>query len=70
MSKIIKKPHVIHSIRVSINGKINGRDRSINHLFAKYLRVDQVSKVNQLFLKIDYALMQAKSLYGSFGIRI
>jgi hypothetical protein len=63
-------PKIIDSIRISINGKINGKDRSSNFLIYKYYKDKQIAKIYWIILKVDYGLIQAKSMYGSFGIRI
>ncbi len=63
-------PRVIDSIRISINGKINGKDRASNFLMYKYYKDKQIAKIYWLILKVDYGMIQAKSRYGSFGIRI
>jgi len=60
----------IDGFRISINGKINGKDRAINYLFYKDYKINQISKINWLDLKVDYSLIQADSWYGSFGIRV
>ena len=63
-------PMLIDGIRISINGKINGKNRSTNHLIYKYYKDLQITKLYWITLKVDYSLIQAKSMYGSFGIRV
>jgi hypothetical protein len=60
----------LDGFRISINGKINGKDRAVRYLFYKDYKKNQISKVNWIDLKVDYSVMQADSLYGSFGIRV
>jgi hypothetical protein len=36
---------LIDGLQISVNGKINGRDRSINHLIYKYYKDMQISKL-------------------------
>jgi ribosomal protein S3 len=68
---LYKKPFVVDGIRISVNGKINGRDRSINHLiFKTSLKDNQLTKIDWLCLKVDYSCIQAKSRYGSFALRV
>lgn len=63
-------PRIIDSIRISINGKINGKDRANTFLIYKYYKDKQIAKIYWIILKVDYGMIQAKSRYGSFGIRI
>lgn len=67
---MINNPIRIDGFRIGINGKINGRDRSINFLMYKYFRDSQVTKILPIFLKVDYSLSFANSKYGVFGIRV
>jgi hypothetical protein len=60
----------LDGFRISINGKINGKDRAIRYLLYKDYKQNQISKINWLDLKVDYSLMQSDSWYGSFGIRV
>lgn len=63
-------PRHIDGFRISINGKINGRNRAIRYLFYKYYKKDQISKIHWIDTKVDYSLVGADSWYGSFGIRV
>jgi hypothetical protein len=60
----------VDGLRIGINGKINGRDRAINYLIYKYYKDKQISKIHQIYLKVDYSLSFANSKYGVFGIRV
>lgn len=67
---LTENPIKIDGFRIGINGKINGRDRSINYLIYKYFKGMHISKIHQIYLKVDYSLSLANSKYGVFGIRV
>ena len=67
---LINDPARVDGIRISVNGKINGRDRSINYLICKFYKDLQSTKVHPIFLKVDYSLSFANSKYGIFGIKV
>jgi ribosomal protein S3 len=67
---MINNPARLDGIRISINGKINGRNRSINYLIQKLYKDSQITKFHPIFLKIDYSMSLANSKYGVFGIRV
>jgi len=60
----------LHTIKISINGKVNGRDRSINYIFFKKVKDKQKPRTHQLYLKINYGFREALSKYGVFAIKI
>jgi len=60
----------IHTIRVSVNGKINGRNRSINYLFFKKVKDKQKPRVHQNYLYINYGFREVISKYGVFAFKI
>ena len=67
---MVDNPIKIDGLRIGINGKINGRDRSINYLMWKYFKDRQISKIHPIYLKVDYSLSTANSKYGIFGLRV
>jgi len=67
---LINNPIRVDGIRISINGKVNGRDRAINYLVCKFYKDRQYTKVHPIFVKIDYSLSFANSKYGVFGIKV
>ncbi len=67
---LMKDPKKVDGLRVLINGKINGRDRSTSYLIYKFYKDKQKSKIHQIYLKVDYSLSFANSKYGVFGIRV
>jgi len=60
----------IFSIKVSINGKINGRDRSTNYIFHKAIKDDQHPPKMLLSVKIDFAFKEALSKYGVINVKV
>lgn len=63
-------PKVINGIKILINGKLNGRDRTKLIRILKYNTNFQIFKFfDSRFIK-EYAFKQANSKYGSFGIKI
>ena len=67
---LVNDPIRIDGLKISINGKINGRDRSIHYLISKLYKDLQPTKVHPIFVKIDYSLSFANSKYGIFGIKV
>ena len=69
-SGLINPPYKVYGFKVNVNGKINGRDRSISHVIQKRQKDYQKIKFFWIRLRVDYSLRQAKSKYGSFGLRV
>ena len=67
---LMKDSRKVDGLRIMINGKINGRDRSTSYLIYKFYKDKQISKIHQIYLKIDYSLSFANSKYGVFGIKV
>jgi ribosomal protein S3 len=67
---LISNPVRVDGMKISINGKINGRDRSIHYLMSKLYKDLQATKAHPVFLKVDYSLSFANSKYGVFGIKV
>jgi len=60
----------IYTIKVSINGKINGRNRTINHIFLKKIKDKQYPRTHQLYLYANYGFREVLSRYGLFAVKI
>ncbi len=60
----------LHTVKISINGKVNGRDRSINYIFFKKVKDKQKPRTHQLYLSVNYGFREALSRYGVFAIKI
>jgi hypothetical protein len=69
-TKLYESPISLDGLRISINGKINGKDRAIAYLFYKFYKDKQISKLYWIDLKVDYSLTYVFSWYGSFGIKV
>jgi ribosomal protein S3 len=60
----------LYTIKVSINGKINGRNRTINHIFFKKIKDKQSPRTHQIYLYVNYGFREVLSKYGIFAIKV
>jgi len=60
----------IYTIKVSVNGKVNGRNRSINYIFLKKNKDEQKPRTHQNYLYVNYGFRESLSRYGVFAIKI
>jgi hypothetical protein len=67
----VKQSYIIlDGLKIVINGKFNGRDRSNRMTIYRYNKSFQITKFFDATRKIDYSFSQANSWYGSFGIHV
>jgi len=60
----------LYTVKVSVNGKVNGRDRAINYIFFKKIKDKQKPRFHQNYLYINYGFRECVSRYGVFAIKI
>jgi hypothetical protein len=59
----------IYTIKLSINGKVNGRNRAINYIFFKKNKDQQKPRLHQNYLHVNYGFRESISRYGVFAIK-
>lgn len=60
----------IYSIKLHINGKINGVDRARDFIFIKMSNQNVQPTFMWLFLKVTFSFIESLSRYGVFSIRV
>jgi hypothetical protein len=58
---VLKKNTILDGVKIVINGKFNGRDRSTRITLYRFNRNFQISKFFDATRKIDYAYSQSNS---------
>jgi len=60
----------LYTVKISINGKVAGRDRAINYIFFKKIKDNQKPRIHQLYLYVNYGFREVLSKYGVFAVKI